>query len=852
MATGFNPYAPDALGLEWFFSIEDSVQITDRTPGALSFTATVTEDCDSAFISFARGVDSTGWTLEVYDLTAGVGTTSVSVTKFQPGEDARNVDAFKFVNRSIAGNTNLYQALATDTDGTPVLIDDFISGIFGGGYEYGTRFTGVSGSFVGDRIQSLRLDARVTPEIAYYYVQPGAYTPYLYVNGKRWWGRQQTFWDPQLPDGYELSQTWTADPSTGCPWTVAAVDEFSTGGDSYGGFVVQPTGTSNTIAEIRSIELQVRDVGVEDRVAIGCIPAAGSQWTEVPLVEPVLGGPFEKTSGNDYLVVVRRTADTKAGAQLDWRRLGVTEGFAPGPQDWQVRPVTVLSNTGRPQLPIPTGEGGAFSLVLQRDADGNTSEDGVPWSAFGDDDGATTDPENFWTRVHSENTTTGKEDSFIEQEFTPGANDSYSFIKLLVRLVPGALGALEESSIARLRVAIYDRATDTQQGSTVFVYPTDLTPDRRSFQTVGKYMGNAASLTSGTQYYVRISTAARPDNVGSWAVGVASNFPDGIFGTPPADSGRASYGGTTNAYTLISPSAVTTDEQQGLDAMVTVHTQPTTPAGFSVTATPAPTGLEFPCSPQPLGDIVNYAEIAWTPTSLGSEGGGFAQYEIERDDGEGYVVIGLVTDETCSSIDDHEALPNNSPYPRYRMRVVRMDWSASLWTTETSTPLTMLDHGGFAYTTNFFPDRGVWYGHGDPIEYEWPTAPVDREMYLRDGTVRFQELEDRLTTVVVDVLARFIAQACDRLGLAQGEQVFDPLLYLAQVKQVPTEDYQKLTHPYVCVRSAAGERWFSYLSTPGGEREEPQGVYTMPGVTIRQATRVPAPIDSQCALGSGS
>jgi hypothetical protein len=185
------------------------------------------------------------------------------------------------------------------------------------------------------------------------------------------------------------------------------------------------------------------------------------------------------------------------------------------------------------------------------------------------------------------------------------------------------------------------------------------------------------------------------------------------------------------------------------------------------------------------------------------------------------------------------------------MRVVRVDGSPSLYTTPASVPLTMLDHGGFAYTTNYFPSRGLWYGHADEVEYEWPTAPVDREMFLRNGSVRFQELEDRLTIVVVDVMTRFIAQACNRLGLTEGEAVFDPLLYLAQVKQDPDEGYQKLTHPYVCVRSAAGERWFSYLSISEGTREEPQGVYRLDGVTIRQATRSPAPIDVS-APGSGS
>ncbi len=413
-----------------------------------------------------------------------------------------------------------------------------------------------------------------------------------------------------------------------------------------------------------------------------------------------------------------------------------------------------------------------------------------------------------------------------------------------------------------MRVAIYDRATNTQQGSTVFVNQSDLLPDKRAFQVVAKRLGTAASLVAGTKYYFAISSGAVADLYGSWRVQAASADPtlDGVVDNPPpSTAGNASFGGQTNAYTRSSPSAGTATEYKEVDACVVVHTIPDTPSGFTAVAGPTPTDTSNPCSPKPIRDVVNLVNIGWTSTTLNQtgEGGGFGYYQIQRDDGNdlGWQDIAIITDETCNQAQDDEAVTNQSAYPIYRMRVVRADGAPSDWTATATAPITMLDRGGFAYTTNYYPERGLWYAHANPTNYSFPSSPIDHEMYLRDGAVRFSELEDRLTAVTVDVMAQFIdiAARCVDFSEVSGEAAFKPLLILATISQDPPSGYKKLALPYLCVRSAAGERWFAALSIPEGTREEPQGVHMLPGVTIKQMTRVPSPIDQTCTPGgSGS
>ncbi len=102
MTTGFNPNNPDAVGLEWFPTVERRPIVTQQQVATTQFIATVTEDIDRAYVQVNRsaGQEAPGanvksaYVLEIYqrgNIPFGTPTEGTHA----PGEDAQNVDAFK-------------------------------------------------------------------------------------------------------------------------------------------------------------------------------------------------------------------------------------------------------------------------------------------------------------------------------------------------------------------------------------------------------------------------------------------------------------------------------------------------------------------------------------------------------------------------------------------------------------------------------------------------------------------------------------------------------------------------------------------------------------------------------------
>src|SRR5690606_22703674 len=96
----------------------------------------------------------------------------------------------------------------------------------------------------------------------------------------------------------------------------------------------------------------------------------------------------------------------------------------------------------------------------------------------------------------------------------------------------------------------------------------------------------------------------------------------------------------------------------------------------------------------------------------------------------------------------------------------------------------------------------------------------------RDGHVAFYELEERLDQFEVELL---VATEGGLTGVeptaTPGRRTFDPLLILTGNRKDP-DTGTKLALPYVCVRTADGDRWFASIRTEGpGTREEPGGIY---------------------------
>lgn len=912
----FNPYNPHDLGAEWFATVEASpdvyglssrgqgstdvasslknlVSVPGQTAVGVRLDSRYTETIKFLY-PYIESTDSGTWLFEVWDID-DVPDAVLTFHRYLPAVDAgRCKDVYVWNTVSVPG---LVPASATDVyrginnlalspgvwpnNGHTFDDSSLIYPIFGSGYEANFRFGTVAGTLTGKQISMVSVWANVKEFIDFYQVSPMAVQPYVEIASKRYFAAAVSI---EGDTRREVRGNWLVNPATGAPWTVEDVERFdsATGSNGYScGWVVKPTGSSNNLATILQGQLHVTTAGTDPRVAFGVLSTASSSrkagWVQTRVRTPS-GGDWLKLEGSRYLITFRKTSGR---GQLLWRYLE-QPGVAPAqPPVMYGAALSLTAGASRPVLPLSnTNRTRGYALLLRKSAgSAGQSLDSQPYASINDDRGVSGEVEGtlaalprpgegFWTRVHAAYDFTGQEDAFIEQEFTPALTDQYGFLRMLVRLVPKFDGTLIREQVARLVVRIFDRATDTQQGRTIFVYPDDLNPDRRLFQTVAKRIpGTAPVLIAGERYYVKFSTAAKPTDVGSWGVQVLSGVPQDPDNPPPPGTGDATAGGAENAYTLVSPSGGFESRQETLDACVVVHTVPDPPTGFQASTTAEPPGLAA-CSSGELDDAGQHVEVVWDSTSISvNEGGGFSHYEIQRDDNDGFgwQTIARITDETCNSFDDYEH--RFGCQVRYRMRVVRVDGAPSDWTDGAGmgavTPV--MTSPGYTYTSNFAPGYGVWYDDENPRRYEFVENFTDHEFYQRDGGVTFRELEDRLDRIPVEVIVRLgeqrVLSCSGQAGSGSGEadpacptidvgrRVFDPLLVLGGNKKDRVLG-TKLALPYVCVRDRNGNRWFSSLETPSGEIE--LGKHYSMSVLVKERTQVPSAVDKTCGPAAGS
>lgn len=870
--TNFNPYSPHALGLEWFATQEGRPDVPPNgiLPG-MTMLSRYTEEIEYAqpfvFRSGAKGF----WLMEVYDVD-NIPAAVLTTNAFLPGADVRVIDAYGWGDFDPAGTQlDIYQALDNlelepgiwPNSGEDVDNDEFIFNLYGAGYEYSCQFADLAGAYSTEQIVSIELWANVKEFIFSRQVSPMSIRPFLHIGGRHYWGDKVTI---EGDTQQEVSWSWETNPANGSTWTLAALEEFAVGGDYSAGWAVDQTGSANNLTTIMQGQLRVVDAGADPRVALGMVPnqpplgdVRQDGWPLVGLATPT-GGFWEKQAGTTYLFLMRRTAGP---GWLQWRYLTQPEVDVPGTLRLRGTSVQLQPYSYRPITPIEEDHPDrGYGLLLRKVSGSNKqSLDSQPYASLNDDSpGSPSVPpafvtqRAFWTRVHAAGPVTGQGITEIEQEFTPVITTEYGYIRLLCRLVPsGPSGVLQPDDMHRLVVRIYDRATDTQQGMTAFVYAADLNEDRTDFQEVGLKIPGVV-LNAGTQYYIRVSTAAPAGGIGTWAVQVLSAVPFQRNNPPLVNTGTASTGGQTDAYTLISDGDYA-GRWPELDACIVIHTLPAEVTGFAAAASPEPVGTEA-CSTGDADDAVNYIELSWDSTSVpANEGGGFSHYEIQRDDGDGdgFKTISEITDQTCNSATDDEGRIGCTLI--YRIRVVRVDGSPSDWSEEVEVSLTM-NVGGFVFTSNFVPSRRVWYQDTNPRRFEFLANQVNRQFYGRDGSVTYQETEDRYDRIPADLIvdqSEYRCQALEDEGCPSdqvGRRVFDPLLVLAGNKK--DHDLKaKIALPYICVRDRHGNRWFCAIETPTGEISI-ETLYTL-SIIMTETTQTPAPFDKNCGgTGSGS
>jgi hypothetical protein len=261
--------------------------------------------------------------------------------------------------------------------------------------------------------------------------------------------------------------------------------------------------------------------------------------------------------------------------------------------------------------------------------------------------------------------------------------------------------------------------------------------------------------------------------------------------------------------------------QPVLDACLTLATQPSTPAGFSATA-----AGEVDC--------LDHVDLAWTATAVGA-GGGFLQYEVDRDDGSGWQRIANITTESVEAMADYEGRRNVAA--DYRIRVRRVDLSVSPWSATESATATM-DCCGYLLTTNVDPALTLWAD--DPVDgertYDFQPDWTYREFQGRDYRIGFTGLEKpgvRFNTTLL--LAGEGGSAPTAATTTPGVATFDAIRAF-----LPSQDGAGL--PYVAVLTEDGDRWLAAVEVTEGVRREPSGTYEA-DVIVTEVTATPTPID---------
>lgn len=878
----FNPYAPHALGCAWMALLEVSALVESSALAVVE--STVTEDIDTAWIYLLGQVGDGGrYEIEVWDLDVLNNTDFViNQEVYVPAEDADNTRAQKWTGAAFSP-TDLWQALddssATDwVQGT----NDALS------WAYSFRADNTPGFYDDLHVVGLRLKARLDIEGDDLAVASMTVTPYIRIGDKRYVGEVVTT-DDQAAGPVTVTYTWPANPATGATWDGPALDEFATSGTSSMGFIVEPTGREDAVPKVIWAQMIVLDVGTDLREAISGSSILddndeGLGWVTATLTNKLTGLAWLKDADRTYLVVLNRWAGT---GSRTWRyldsRLGPVANFrvapqqvparggtpVPGPPFWTSGDVVYRPNTAliiRPVTDISRSP--AYSIVLGYSnpdpSDPTISLDSQPYASIYDDGvsgsqargrfvpgNASVSGYRPWTRVQTCNQPLQEPTQAIEQDLTPTETLDYGHLLALVQVIPAQDGSVPDD-LAPLQVRVYRRADNELISPVLEITLDDLDPDRTlDPQIISKEFDSTFELAADIQYYVRFDSDAVAGE-GSWRVQVLSDVPDDLRNPPLSEFAQAAFGEGIDQYHI--RSNPTQDYDGGYSALAIVamvQTQPDTPEDFAVASTGAPSGV--PCGPGDYDDAVNDVAITWTPTAISTdEGGGFAVYEIQRDDPTtdlGFQTIALLPDETCDSFLDREACVGD---PIYRMRVIREDGSPSRWTDEESVEVEANFTAGLLFSSNYDYDYALWFDMVGPTtswSFRQNMTPV--EMEGRDGQFAIRENADRFDQFSRTLVVYHRKATCSPLGTCDptlGRAMFDDLTIMCGAARDPITG-EKPGLPYVCVRDCNGRRWFADVNVSSGSRTEPVR-YHAAEIDVLELQRVPYVVDSSCE-GSG-
>lgn len=816
--TNYNPHSACMVGLEWF-AYRDSIFECDSALRAVAakLVAETTDTIESVWTALSAVTGELGGSalsLEVFDITAtGVfPQPALAMSTYYPSSDLYVAvppwtpgafGPFNGWNPALGGAGPFWDAINSPTltpytwplSGQPVDNDQFVFNFFGLGFDFATRFGGVTGTQAGRWITRVR--ARTV--VAQYYAAdvPGPVTikPYLWINGQKFAGEPQSVTFTQGP--VELVYDWYANPATGLPWTATDIDDFDTAGGSPSngiGWIAQPTNSANNLATILQGQLQIESSATDPRLAIAALwqPSPTQGWHEFALKDPADGTASDITfvAGNTYLFLIRRSTGL---ANFSLIRVEDPDAFLPGPPNWSSYTPKIDTVSHR-AISLGTESGAALPISLVRNTSA-VSLDSQPYMTTSPLEGL-----DQWPLLNEyyDNSPVNV-DLSMQQDFTPVTVDDYGWIFVLLAMV-------SESSDGDLEIVIRDRGTDTQQGSTVVITAADLVAPRHRWQRVGMRLPTTLAALTAQQYYFDITSTASPDQ--GWLVQVLNSGIEPPPTGPPAGSSDANFGGGVDTLWIGDP-LVSMPE---MDAAITISILPDAPANLT-----AVSDGESCC--------MDHIIVEWDEVP-GLTCGGFLAYELQRLDrpSASWQRIAYITDEDAITFNDWESRRNMEA--SYRVRVFRADGTPSDWSDTAEATALMVNCAGYMFTSNEDPTLSAFYQDIEGVrQYGYPTNIDTFQPEGQDGQIVYREIQDRFRTFKRRLRVRdgrgpvpntvwqvqigdYCLVTCDDQADLSTD-VFEPL-----------RDIGRAGLSYVCVHDENGGRYFAFINVSAGFWEQ--------------------------------
>lgn len=760
---GFNPSAPNSIGVEWTPTVESVAPLTTTASCvAWKVASTVAETISTIYVPHTWSGPSSGFgklVVDVYDLAdTGAGDTPTT-TRYAPNEDKAIYNVYAPTSSSWGSTLTLGNGYTKIDDGAAFNDSDWLA-FPGGAY---LRMAFATSGFTG-RPASVSFDVRVFGYVG----QAGKLVVALYNNTTRV-STLATISPPadgaDWPTGFRTYRIgpFTTNPLTGVAWTAADITGFDSGSNLLIQLEAAPGSTAVSWLSM------IVESGSDKRVATGSIATQTSLPSGVQTNLPVtLASNWSKSTSTDYLLVARRLDDPAGAAQA-------------------LIPQVVTLGTAT----CPHGQGISYSSTL--DANGLLSAVGaadatrtVPFWLGTSGTAQSVDSQPYWDlAVRACHTS-----STLRQGITGASAQAYKPIRVLLGGSPNADLAIRvkkvSDDLAVGGTAVLTAAT-LAAASTVGTI-TDATWGQVPLRSMTVDLGSAATLATATAYYAELTSTAGAAT--PWLVAMLDAT------ASHALSGNQTYGGTAQQATVAG-----TGVPAG-DLVVLVAASPAAPSSITVTKTTSTIN----------GTSVDWADIDWV--SGGSLGTAFSRWEVERseDSGSTWAQIATITTEATVTFADYEGRRNVAA--KYRVRAVRSDGVASDWTTQSNTVTPAASSGAWAlFTSNADPTVSVGYSpDGSTAEITLPSADevVFLALHDRDYTAAFIPLEER------GIRWQFTLQVHNSSTVPSagaGVQAFDALRALARASGS------------VCLHTADGERFFGALQVSALSRDFGSGAY---------------------------